>query len=175
MAGLKLGNGVDELAASGASHEARERSIIGAHTKGKLKGALAGMGMAVMAASSTLAQDLEDPIRDLIERLDLSNETVAAMVVNYEECIREELDVATEDGVLDEDFFADGQEFCDESLGRQITIAQQEKGLTQQQAQLSALDQSLAASNDRIQEANARIADITASVIAGAKKEKGFN
>ena len=56
------------------------------------------MGMAIMAASPALAQDLEDPIRDLIERLDLSNDTVAAMVVNYEQCIKEELDTATEDG-----------------------------------------------------------------------------
>ena len=175
MAGLKLGNGVDELAASGASYEARERSEIGITTKGKLKGAIAGMGMAIMAASPALAQDLEDPIRDLIERLDLSNDTVAAMVVNYEQCIKEELDTATEDGVLDEDFFADGQEFCDESLGRQITIAQQEKNLKQQEVQLAELDISIADSNKRIRAANDRIADITASVIAGAKKEKGFN
>ena len=175
MAGLKLGDDTSELTVSGASNEAQERSEIGAATKGKLKGAIAGIGMAVMAASPALAQDLEDPIRDLIERLDLGSETVAAMVVNYEQCIKEELDVATEDGVLDEDFFADGQVFCDESLGRQIVIARQAKTLEQQEVKLAALDDSVEDSAERIRKANERIADITASVIEGAKEEKGFN
>ena len=55
---------------------------------GKLGSGAAALGFMALASSTAVAENRDDPIGDLIRKLELEETTVAELVVKYQDCVK---------------------------------------------------------------------------------------
>lgn len=93
------------------------------------------VGLAACASPEAGAQDSSKPeitnVSDSAETTtELAQLQLDQIAANYKDCIAEEIEAATEDGVLDEEFFEEGKEHCNEIRDDEIKIAASRSRIT---------------------------------------------